>query len=584
MIVIHAAWRRTLVRAPWCGSVVLLPLALTPCAALAQTASQITPPSFAPPPARAGAPVVIPEGAGAEAPAGSDAIDVRLTNVVLDGATDPAALAELRAALVGQPVKVSAIFAAAHAIEARYARAGRVLTRVVVPAQRLVDGATLRLVFVDGYIERVDVSRLPAKVRHVIEARLRPLAGVHGLTLAAIERSLLLAADVPGVALRSTLAAGSQPGATLLVIEGTQRSVTGYVTLDNTLPSSLGRLSYGIGINFNSVLGAGELIYLRASGLPNGGNGTSVLDATPRDRSLAGGVIVPLGHDGLSLIVEGTDARTAPRHSRGQPGFGSRFDRVSASIRYPVVRTRALSLSGELSFDAQEERVRIIDPVVLPLSLDRLRIARAGTTASVALPKRGIFTGHAQASFGMNGLGARSASDATATLPLSRSGAQANFHKIEADATIDQPIATHATIALRGHAQTAFGQALGNSEQIGIATNDGLSPLGSSALQGDSGFIGRAELRAPFGLPLRGGFGEIAPYGFGAYGQVHFTRPTALERATTDASAYGAGLRFYAAARDGSPGINASVEVGRAHVEGLAGRPSRVSFTFALRF
>ena len=66
--------------------------------------------------------------------------------------------------------------------------------------------------------------------------------------------------------LRSTLAAGSKPSATLLVIEASYRPVTGFVTVDNTLPSALGRDAFGIGVDFNSVLGAGEMLYLRASG------------------------------------------------------------------------------------------------------------------------------------------------------------------------------------------------------------------------------------------------------------------------------------------------------------------------------
>ncbi|WP_155006451.1 ShlB/FhaC/HecB family hemolysin secretion/activation protein [Sphingomonas hengshuiensis] len=558
---------------------------LLPVPALAQTASQITPPTFAPPGATAAGSVVIPSGAGAVAPAGSEAIDVRVGDVAIEGAVPrPDALAALKARLVGRTIKVSEIFAAARELEVSYARAGHVLTRVTVPPQTLADGATLRLVIVDGYIERIDVGNVPANVRHAVEATLAPLAGVPGLTLAALERRLLLAADLPGVVLRSTLAAGTKPGAVVLVIEGTQRPVSGFVTLDNTLPSALGRYAFGVGVDFNSVLGAGELIYLRANGLPNGGSGTAVLDATPRNRALAGGVILPLGHDGLMLNIEGTDARTAPRHDSRQPGFGSRFQRLSARVRYPLVLTRAVTLMGELAFDAQDERVRIIDPVMLPLSLDRLRIVRAGATASVALPGGGIATVHAQGSVGLNALGARDAADATALLPLSRSGVRAAFHKIEADATLEQPIASHAVIALRARAQTAFGEVLGNSEQIGIATLDGLSPLGSGSLQGDAGFIGRAELKAPFALRFRGGFGQIAPYGFGAYGQVRFSEPTTLERSITAASAFGAGLRLYAAARDGHPGLRASIEYGRAQVDGRPGHASRIAFTTAVYF
>src|SRR3546814_19550551 len=94
------------------------------------------------------------------------------------------------------------------------------------------------------------------------------------------------------------------------------------------LPSSLGRYAVGLGLDGNSALGLGETIYLRASGFPNGGRETSILDPTPRNRALAGGVILPIGTDGLTLNMEGVDARTAPRH-RGFPhGTDSRFNRA----------------------------------------------------------------------------------------------------------------------------------------------------------------------------------------------------------------------------------------------------------------
>src|SRR3546814_7347855 len=128
------------------------------------------------------------------------------------------------------------------------------------------------------------------------------------------------------------------------------------------LPSSLGRYAVGLGLDGNSALGLGETLYLRASGFPNGGRKTSILDPTPRNRALAGGVVLPIGKDGLTLNLEAVDARAAPRHRGFLLGTGSRFNRVSARIAYPFVRTRALTVSGGLSFDAQRERVSVIDP------------------------------------------------------------------------------------------------------------------------------------------------------------------------------------------------------------------------------
>jgi len=552
----------------------------------AQTASQITPPTFAPPASpTTAAPLVIPQGAGAKAPPGSEGVTVKLGDVTVAGlAEDTDALADLKARLVGHSITVAEIFAAAHDLEARHARAGQVLVRVTVPPQSLAEGATLRLVAVAGYIERVDTSHLPKRVSRRVAAILARLVGRPDINLATIERGLMLAADTPGLSLRSTLAAGTLPGATILVIEGTHRPVTAFLTFDNMLPSALGTYGFGAGITFNSVLGLGETVYLRASGLPNLGQHTSFLDPTPRNRALAAGVIVPIGHDGLSLNVEGTDARAAPRHDALFPGFGSRFQRLSTRLHYPLVRSRALTIAADAILDVQDERVRIIDPLVLPISLDRLRIARGSTNLSYALPGGGIVTARAILSVGMNALGARSAADATPILPLSRFGSDAAFHKIEGDLSLDRPLARHLAIALKAHAQSSMGEVLANSEQIGIATADGISTLGSGSLQGDSGYVVRGELRAPFSHAIGTAWGEISPYGFGALGRVHYVLPTFFERSSTSASAYGVGLRLNGALHGGTPGIAASIEYGRGHIQGVSGHPDRLSVTFITQF
>lgn len=561
----------------------LLAAVAWPLPVLAQTAGQITPSTFAPPQAQPQGPVSIPQDSGASAPPGADRLAVTLADVRVDGlAISPEPLAKLRGALTGKRIRVSEIFAAARALETDFARAGHVLTRVVVPAQPLADGATLKFVVVAGVIEQVDTTRLPANIRRKVETYLAPLVGRTDVTEGQLERRLLLASDVPGVILRSTLSAGGRPGAVNLSVDADYRPVSGFASIDNALGQPLGRYALAIGFDLNSVLGSGEAIYLRASGLPNTGRETSVLDPTPRNRALAAGIVLPLGADGLTFNLEGTDARTAPRHADALPGFGSRFQRLSGRLRYPVVRSRALTVALNALLDAQDERVRIISPAVLPISLDRLRIIRAGGDLSAYLPGGGVGAIRLQGSFGINALGARSARDATAELPLSRAGADASFQKADIFAALDQPVAANLALALRARAQTSFGQAMANSEQIGLASADAISPLPSGSIQGDSGAVARAEVRAPFAIPAAGGGALIAPYVFAAYGSVRFSQPSALERRTTNVDAFGAGLRV--SGRVGAMGLSAGVEYGRAHISGISHRPDRVSFSVTGQF
>ena len=118
-------------------------------------------------------------------------------------------------------MSVAEIFAAANAIEQAYAAHGYVLVRVAVPPQQLKNGGTLRLVVIDGFVEGVDVKGVPEKQRALVQARLASLIGKRHVTLGEIERRLILASDIPGLVLSSTIARGTAPGGTLLVLEAT---------------------------------------------------------------------------------------------------------------------------------------------------------------------------------------------------------------------------------------------------------------------------------------------------------------------------------------------------------------------------
>jgi len=560
--------------------------ASTALSADAQTASQIVQPSYAPPTIQPQASVVIPEGAGSVTPPGSEALEVSLAEVVIDGVGfNPEELAALKARLTGRRLKVAEIFVAARELESNFAHSGHVLVRVIVPPQQLNDGATLRLKVVEGFIEAVDTSQVPENIRHQVALRLSPLVGAHHITIKAIERGLLLAADLPGVTLRSTLIAGQTEGATVLLVEVAQRQVERFVSLDNTLPSSLGGFAIGLGLNFNSVLSFGETIYFRASGLPNGGPDVGVLDSTPRNRALALGGILPVGADGLTFNLEATDARTAPRHEATLPGFASKFQRLSGRFSFPLSRNRALTTKADLAFDAQEERVQVIDPIVQPLSQDRLRIVRGAGALLATLPSGGTLSARAEGSLGIDVLGARSAADATALLPLSRVGSDANFQKATLALMLDTPLDRDLSVALSTRAQTSFGKPMANSEQIGIATSDGISPLPSGSIQGDAGYVVRGELRAQFMVDFQGGQARFSPYAFGAVGGVRLESPTFFERRDASAWAWGAGLRVSGGPRhDDRFGMSLSLEYGRARREGLAGTADRLSCTILTQF
>lgn len=565
---------------------VLLLASLSP-AALAQTAGQITPRSFRPDVQGSPGAIAIPEARGIEAPEGADRLTVRVGGVSVEGGL-PGMAAQTSAItdpLAGRTVTAAEIFAAARALEQAYARAGYVLSRVVLPAQNLSDGGTLRLIVIDGQLERIDTTQLPRAIRERVAMTLAPLVGQRGLTMGQIERRLLLAGDMPGTALRSTLTPGDSQGGGVLVVEARHQPITGFLSVDNTLPETLGRWTTGFGLDANSVLGFGETFYLRGSGyLTDGTHG--IFAGQPRNRALAGGVIIPLGTDGLTLNLEATDARTTPFVNPRQLAFTSDFTRYSLRLRYPVIRKREATFNVEGAFDAQEEQLSAIAPVIGPISHDVLRIFRLSGDGFATLPwGGGLISGRATLSLGVNGLGARSAPD-PGGVPLSRQGARPDFQKAEISLRYDQPIRDHLSLTLFGRAQTAFGQALPRAEQIGLSTPTGLSAFAAGIFQGDGGYVTRAELQAPFseGLGSWRLTGGAAPYVFGAMGEVSLNDPTALERRHVRGTAYGVGVRFGAAREASFSNLGFTLEWGRQDRSDQIRTDDRITFSTLLRF
>ena len=558
----------------------VLALSAVAGAAMSQSASQLSERDFQPPRTPLTGSLSFSGQPGLDAPPGAERLSILIRDVEVEGSLpgleDEAEV--LAARLTRGRIPVSEIFEAATALEADYAEAGYVLARVVLPAQELRDGGTLRIVVVDGFVETIDTSTVPDSIRGRVTALTGPLEERRGLTLSEIERRLLLAGDTYGVALGSALSAGSQPGGTVIILDPAYRPVTGFVGVNNRLPDSVGTWSLDAGIELNSTLGFGEVVYARLSGNPE-----SLFSADPAMRTLALGAVVPVGPQGLTFNLEGS--RSDARRSGVTPVSFSRYERLSARLYYPWVRSRSRNLTTQLSFDATEDRLWI-DTVAGDIGIyeDRLRVLRlagdgfwmseGGATTEVgAILSRGIDAG-----------GARSAAEATAALPLSRAGADADFTKLELSARHRRTLGEALVFTVNGRAQTSFGDPLAVSEQFAVATAQDLSAFETGTLSGDSGWVLRTELAYPVGEAATGLPVDLSPYLFAAAGAVMLEAPQAGEPGTTQAQSFGLGLDvFYAADPQFSNG-SLRLEVGRGMRDDGQPDETRFSLTGNFRF
>lgn len=550
----------------------------------AQTASQIAPPPVRHEvqPLRDGGVSAVPAPEPVSPGSGGN-LRVQVRQVVVTGgmASMRDRTAVIASGVSHRLVSVAELYAAAHDLEAAYARAGYILVRVVVPAQDLRDGGDVTLVVVNGFIERIDTSALPPQIRDYVARTLAPLARRPGVRLSDIERKVLLAGDAPGAFLRTTLARGSEPGGTVLIVQAQFVAHSASVDVDDSVGHSLGTYSSGLNFALNSPYGQGEQLYARVDGDPaNGWNGIGAHN--PINRSLALGGVVPLRHDGLSISFDALGARTAPQHSAGALGLASDFGRVALGLHYAVVRTRQLNLNAGLSIDADKDRLSAITPVKAPVSLDRTRVVRLGLDA-FAVQGDSSLTGSVTASFGLAGLGARTQAQATPDLPLSRQGADARFSKLEAEIGYLSNLGRCVQFSLHVRGQSSFGKPLLTSEQAGLAGPGGLSAFDSGLVQGDQALLARAELAAPGAVSVTVAGMGASPYVFVAAGKAIIEDPTALEPNHIDASSYGLGVRT-SLNRPPQGGIFLTLEWARGWRGDVHGMKNHVGVSVSSRF
>lgn len=545
----------------------------------AQSASNIAPSTFQPQNQRSTGPVTVARDPGAPIPEGADQLFVTLGRVQIEGALPQ--MEEANTAfierLTGKRIPVSEVFAATNRLENAYANAGFVLSRVVLPQQTLVDGGTLRIVVIDGFIERIDAQKVPEQARSRVEATTRGLIGKRGITLQEIERALLLAGDTFGIRLASTLSPGDARGATVLTLDGQFKEYTGSYGFDNTLSDELGPLNLSLGLEVNGALRMGETFYFRAGGSP-----TRYFSDDAKYRILAAGAVFPIGYDGLTFNAEVTSSKARP--DADLVPNESEFQRLSLRLYYPWIRSRRYNLSSQLILDrVSDSQDLLIGSFSLPVYDDDLSVLRATLDGTLSYENGSFLSGSAILSRGLDAFGA-SASVGPDDTPLSRQGASAEFTKLVLSAQYQRPLDANWSIFVNGRIQSSFGDPLVTSEQLSVAGSGELSTFDAGELRGDDGWVVRAELGRSQKVSVADFPLIFKPYVFGAYSELGIEQPTVFEQSTTKAYAYGLGIQLFTIEDSTYRSGSLRVEYGRGERDDLGEDGNRFSIIASRRF
>ena len=548
----------------------LLPVAI-PTATSAQSTNPapntVTPPTLSPEQGSTSPGVILTPTKSLTAPVGSDQLLVTPGRVVVEGTFPQMAsqIAVLTQSLEGQRVSLTEIYRVASEIEAVHARGGFVLARVSVPPQRIVDGGLVRLVVVDGFIERIDVSAMPHRVRSAVAARLAQLRNAPMLTLSEIERQLLIAGETAGVTLRSTLARGDKAGGVRLIVQGQWRPVSATLRTDNAVDRSLGDANTSLQVSSNGLLGLGETIY----GYIASTDPLHSLASNTRVRVVGAGVLLGVGNGRLTLNPEATLSRTQPFQPPNVPRTLGRLERYTARAKYTLAHTRTHQSAIELSIEALDQRTTAFDFGV-DLARDRYAALRLGAAYSKASATvNWSVAGQIGQGLGNLGLGFG--------VPGTRQGASPNFTKVSGQGHASIPVGRRFALSETVLAQTSFGLPLLRAEQFQLEGSEAVSVYVGGATAVDEGITVRSELTTRFGA----GSVVIAPYVFAAGGIGHIARPTAVEEPRLRAGGIGIGART--SLLGGRVGLGLEYAYGLANLAVLDQR-GRINFTGSVRF
>jgi hemolysin activation/secretion protein len=290
-------------------------------------------------------------------------------------------------------------------------------------------------------------------------------------------------------------------------------------------------------ISLNGLAGFGEQLTVSASGYPDSGYAT----AYPTRRYLSSTLSVPLGVDGFRAEFFATNGRTTPLVDRLFATQGH-FDRAYAKVAVDAIKRRDSVLGLNARYEATDERIDTLALTpAIPISQDRTRVVRTGFDGLTRWREAGMtFTYSGTLSRGLDAFGARTIDRATALLPLSRLGADAEFVKLDGRFEVYQslPMDFFWSVAVSG--QTPFNKPMLTSEQFDITGSKALSGFTSGALPGDRAWVARAEFGQTF-APISAM--TWTPYMFVAGGERIIENPTVLEFTRLGAVNYGAGLR-----------------------------------------
>jgi hemolysin activation/secretion protein len=427
-------------------------------------------------------------------------------------------------AYLDRDISIAELFEIRSKITELYLAKGYVTSGAIVPPQRIVktDGI-VEIQVVEGRVESIEVkgnSRLNADyVRNRIARHTgKPLNQQQLLRGLQLLRLNPLINNV-----RAELAAGLQPGSSILTVEIGEAPIWhSQISLDNHRSPSAGTDRRQVQISNSNLFGWGDSVSLGYTNT-TGSNGIDVNYETPLNPQ----------NTRLSLNY-GTSSSRVIEQPFNTLNIQSKSSYYEASIQHPIIQTPTQELEVGLVLSHRQSQAQLLDNIPFPSAgadlngqtkLSAVRLVQSYTQRN----DREVFAARSQFSAGVGALGAT----------INNSAPDSRFFAWRGQAQYVKLLAPDSILLVRGDVQVAD-RAMLPLEQFGLGGVDSVRGYRQDALLADNGLFASAEARFPIAKFAKDSSLQITP--FVDFGTVWNKSSEKLARTTLLST--GVGLRY----------------------------------------
>lgn len=469
------------------------------------------------------------QGSAAQAPAGAEKVTLTLKEIVIEGASvyDDAALSAVYQDKIGTKITLAEVYDIAAQLTAKYRNEGYILTQVVIPPQT-IDGGTVRMRVVEGFVDKVTVEGGMGVDTAFLQGYAKKINASKPLNSKTLERYILLINDLPGMSGRAVLSPSPNVvGASDVTIFVERKPYDAFFQIDNRGSRFLGPLQVNAGGRLNNMFGLYEGLSFQFVTAPDGWP----------DRELDFGSIAwsqPVNHEGTRVSVGYSITSTEPGYTLTPFDIEGLARSANIEVMHPFIRSRQQNLYGTLRFNYIDTERN--DNLGLGKTEDRLRVLRLAGTYQFTDGFLGLNTLNAELSKGLDILNMKEKDSLNAT----RARGEPEFFKATMEISRIQRVTNMIEIFGSVQGQKSAHKLLA-SEEFGVGGINYGSGYNNSEITGEDGVAGRLELRLnnPVKAPVN--FSQV--YGFYDIGKVWDNDSTVVKDRQRSIASAGLGLR-----------------------------------------